>query len=215
MLEQLRQEVWECNMDLPKRGLIVMTSGNVSGRDPESNLVVIKPSGVAYEKLTPADLVVVDLDGNIIEGTLKPSVDTETHLYVYKHRPDVFGMVHTHSTYASVFAVLGKPIPSLLTATGMLGGEIPLGDFMPISGKEIGEEIIKKIGDSLAILMQSHGVFTIGKDASQATKMAIETEEIAKISYFALLMGNPILLSKTQVDGVAHVYRDIYGQGTD
>jgi len=110
-LEQLRQEVWESNMALPKNGLVKMTSGNVSGRDPESNLVVIKPSGYKYEHLTPDKLVVVDLEGRVIEGDLAPSVDTATHLYIYRHRPDVLGVAHTHSVYASTFAVLGRPIP--------------------------------------------------------------------------------------------------------
>jgi len=187
MLEELRQVVWECNLELPKYKLVVMTSGNVSGRDPKTGYVVIKPSGYSYEKLTPEDLVVVDLYGNVIEGYLKPSVDTDTHLYIYRNRPDVGGIVHTHSTFASTFAVLGEPIPPCLTASAMLGGEVPIGKFVAIGGEEIGKELLAKIGDKLTIIMQNHGVFTIGKDAHQATKVAIEIEEIAKITYFALL----------------------------
>lgn len=212
MLEKLRQEVWEGNMVLPRHKLVVMTSGNVSGRDPESNLVVIKPSGYSYDKLTPQDLVVMNLEGQVVEGDLAPSVDTETHLYIYRNRSDVFGVTHTHSTYASVFAVLGRPIPAALTATGMLGGEIPLGDYVPIGGKEIGEEVVKKIGDKLAIIMQNHGVFTIGNSATQAAKMAVEVENIAKIMYFALLMGTPNLLSQERIDHVANIYHNVYGQ---
>jgi L-ribulose-5-phosphate 4-epimerase len=212
VLEKLRQEVWENNLLLPQHKLVVMTSGNVSGRDPESNLVVIKPSGYSYDKLTPQDLVVMNLDGEVVEGDLSPSVDTETHLYIYRNRPDVYGVTHTHSTYASVFAVLGRPIPAALTATGMLGGEIPLGDYVPIGGKEIGEEVVKKIGDSLAIIMQNHGVFTIGNSATQAAKMAVEVENIAKIMYFALLMGTPNLLSQERIDHVANIYHNVYGQ---
>jgi L-ribulose-5-phosphate 4-epimerase len=212
VLEKLRKEVWENNLLLPQHNLVVMTSGNVSGRDPESNLVVIKPSGYSYDKLTPQDLVVINLDGKIVEGDLSPSVDTETHLYIYRNRSDVYGVTHTHSTYASVFAVLGRPIPAALTATGMLGGEIPLGDYVPIGGKEIGEEVVKKIGDNLAIIMQNHGVFTIGNSASQAAKMAVEVENIAKIMYFALLMGTPNLLSQERIDHVANIYHNVYGQ---
>jgi L-ribulose-5-phosphate 4-epimerase len=212
VLEKLRQEVWEGNLLLPSHNLVVMTSGNVSGRDPESNLVVIKPSGYSYDKLTPKDLVVLNLDGKVIEGDLAPSVDTETHLYIYRNRPDVYGVTHTHSTYASVFAVLGRPIPSALTATGMLGGEIPLGDYVPIGGKEIGEEVVKKIGDKLAIIMQNHGVFTIGNSATQSAKMAVEVENIAKIMYFALLMGTPNLLSQERIDHAANIYHNVYGQ---
>ena len=212
LLEQLREIVWKCNLELPKNGLVKMTSGNVSGRDPESGLVVIKPSGVSFEALTPADMVVVDVDGRVVEGNLKPSTDTDTHLYVYCHRPDVFGMVHTHSPYASSFAVLGQPIPACLTACAMLGGEIPLGGYAPIGGEDIGQEIINKIGLAKAIIMQNHGVFTIGASAQQATKMAVEVEEIAKITHLAMLRGQPIQLSPSQVNYMMNLYQNEYGQ---
>ena len=212
MLEKLRQEVWECNLELPKRGLIVMTSGNVSGKDPQTNLVVIKPSGYSYARLKPEDMVIVDLDGKVVEGHLKASVDTESHLYIYRNRKDVFGVCHTHSTYASVFAALGKPIPPVLTTSAMLGGEIPLGDFVPVGETQIGEEIVKKIGNKKAILMKNHGVFTIGKDAFHATKMAIEVEEIAKITYSAMLLGKPNILTDEQVALFENIYENVYGQ---
>jgi L-ribulose-5-phosphate 4-epimerase len=212
LLEELREEVWKCNLELPKNGLAKMTSGNVSARDPESGLVVIKPSGYSYEQMAPADMVVVDLDGNVVDGHLKPSVDTATHLYVYGHRPDVFGKAHTHSPYATTFAALGQPIPACLTATAMLGGEIPLSGYVPIGGEAIGEEIVRKIGQSLAIIMQNHGVFTIGKSARVATKMAVEVEEIARITYLALLRGKPIILSQAQVAEMADLYTNTYGQ---
>jgi L-ribulose-5-phosphate 4-epimerase len=212
LLEQLREIVWKCNLDLPKNGLIKMTSGNVSGRDPETGLVVIKPSGYSYEEMTPEHMVVVDLDCRVIEGDLKPSTDTDTHLFVYRHRPDVFGMVHTHSPYATSFAVLGQTIPACLTASAMLGGEIPLGGYAPIGGAEIGQEIINKIGRSQAIIMQNHGVFTIGSSPEQATKLAVEVEEIAKITHLAMLRGQPILLTPVQVDYMVDLYRNDYGQ---
>jgi L-ribulose-5-phosphate 4-epimerase len=212
LLEQLREIVWKCNLDLPKNGLVKMTSGNVSGRDLETGLVVIKPSGYDFEELTPAHMVVVDLDGKVAEGNLKPSTDTDTHLYVYRHRPDVFGMVHTHSPYASSFAALGQPIPACLTTSAMLGGEIPIGGYAPIGGEEIGQEIINKIGRALAIIMQNHGVFTIGSSPQQATKMAVEVEEIAKITHLAMLRGQPILLTESQVDYMVDLYQNEYGQ---
>ncbi len=212
MLEQLREEVWKCNLELPKNGLVRMTSGNVSGRDPETNLVVIKPSGYKFEDLTPADLVAVDLEENVVEGHLKPSMDTATHLYVYRHRPDVFGVAHTHSPYAGIFAALGEPIRPCLTACAMLGGEVPLGDYVAVGGAGIGKEIVKKIGNSLAIIMQNHGVFTIGPSASVATKMAIEVEDIAKITHFAMLRGEPIWLTPDQVAEMAYLYTHLYGQ---
>lgn len=211
-LEALRQEVWKCNLELPKNGLVKMTSGNVSGRDPETGLVVIKPSGYSYEDLTPADMVIVDLEGDVVEGRLKPSVDTATHLYIYRNRPDVFGVAHTHSPYASSFAALGQPIPACLTATAMIGGEIPLGGYVPIGGEAIGKEVVRKIGTSLAIIMQNHGVFTIGRSARQATKMAVEVEEIAHITHLALLRGQPIMLSQAQIAEMADLYSNVYGQ---
>jgi L-ribulose-5-phosphate 4-epimerase len=212
ILEQLREIVCECNKELPKNGLVKMTSGNVSGRDPETGYVVIKPSGFTFSELTPRHMVVVDMDGRVIEGDLEPSTDTDTHLYVYRHRPDVFGMVHTHSPYASSFAALGEPIPACLTASAMLGGEIPLGGYAPIGGADIGQEIINKIGKALAIVMQNHGVFTIGSSPQEATKMAVEVEEIAKISHLALVRGNPIILTPEQINYMVDLYKNDYGQ---
>ncbi|MCK4418426.1 class II aldolase/adducin family protein, partial [Candidatus Aerophobetes bacterium] len=177
MLEKLREEVWRMNLELPKNRLVSMTSGNVSGRDKKTGYVVIKPSGISYEDLKPSHMVVVDLEGKIIEGSLKPSVDTPTHLYVYRYRDDVNGIVHTHSNYATSFAALGKPIPVYLTAMAdEFGGSIPVGAYAKIGGEEIGEEIINSIGDSPAILMKNHGVFTIGPSAKAALKTAVMLE---------------------------------------
>jgi L-ribulose-5-phosphate 4-epimerase len=212
LLEPLREIVFKCNLELPRNGLVKMTSGNVSGRDKESGLVVIKPSGYSFEELTPELMVVVDKDGRVVEGNLKPSVDTDTHLYVYQRRPDVFGMVHTHSPYATSFAVLGQPIPACLTTSAMLGGEVPIGGFALIGGAEIGQEIIDKIGHSLVILMQNHGVFTIGSSPQQATKMAVEVEEIAKIMHLAMTRGEPIRLTQEQISITEKMYRNDYGQ---
>jgi L-ribulose-5-phosphate 4-epimerase len=157
-------------------------------------------------------MVVVDLSGRVIEGDHKPSVDTDTHLYVYQRRPDVFGMAHTHSPYATSFAVLGKPIPACMTTCALLGGEVPLGGYAPIGGDAIGQEIIDNIGRALAIVMQNHGVFTIGSSPQQATKMAVEVEEVAKITHLAMLRGQPIMLSPLQVDEIADMYNHQYGQ---
>lgn len=212
MLEALRNEVWKCNLELPKQGLVKTTSGNVSGRDPETGLVVIKPSGYSYEDMQAEDMLVVNLAGDVIEGRLKPSVDLATHLYVYAHRPDVMGMVHSHSTYASIYAVLGEPIPACLTASAMLGGEIPLGGYVPIGGEAIGEEMLRKIGHAKAIIMQNHGVFTIGKSATHATQMAIEVEEIAKIVHFAQCRGKPVLLPDDAVAYTEDLYENVRGQ---
>ncbi len=211
-LEQLRETVWKCNLELPKNDLVKMTSGNVSGRDPETGLIVIKPSGVSFEALTPENMVVVDLSGRVVEGQLKPSTDTDTHLYVYARRDDVLGVAHTHSPYASSFAALGQPIPACLTTCGMLGGEVPLGGYAPIGGEDIGQEIIDKIGRALAIVMQNHGVFTIGSSPQQATRVAVEVEDIAKITHLAMLRGQPIMLTDDQIDYMVNLYRNEYGQ---
>ena len=214
MLEKLREEVWRMNLELPKNRLVSMTSGNVSGRDKKTGYVVIKPSGISYEDLKPSHMVVVDLEGKIIEGSLKPSVDTPTHLYVYRYRDDVNGIVHTHSNYATSFAALGKPIPVYLTAMAdEFGGSIPVGAYAKIGGEEIGEEIINSIGDSPAILMKNHGVFTIGPSAKAALKTAVMLEDIAKTVFLALLQGTPDELPPEEVKRAHRGYKEKYGQG--
>jgi L-ribulose-5-phosphate 4-epimerase len=213
LLRELREEVCRCNLELPANDLVRMTSGNVSGRDPETNLVAIKPSGIPYAQLTPEKMIVVTLEGNVVDGDLVPSIDTPTHLTVYRHRPDVGGVVHTHSPYASSFAVLGQPIPACLTTCGLVGGEIPLGGYYPPVGDEaIGEEMLRVIGSSLAVIMRSHGVFTIGRNAAEATRVAVEVEEIAKIAHLAMLRGTPIQLTPEQVEQMILNYRTNYGQ---
>lgn len=212
MLEQLREEVFESLLELPKNQLVTMHSGTVSGRDPDTNLVVIKPTGFRYDKLTPADLIVMDLQGKIVEGHRRPSSDTGTHLYVYAHRQDILGIVHTHSPYAMIFGVLGKPIPPTMTSAALLGGEIPIGGYVPVGGEEIGAEILRKIGDSSAIIMQNHGVYTFDKTVWKATVLAAEVEDLAKITHFAMLHGNPIILTPEQVAEFQHIYHTLYGQ---
>lgn len=213
MLEQLREIVCAMNKELPKEGLVTMTSGNVSGRDPETNLVVIKPSGISFEALTPADLVVVDLQGNVVEGTLSPSVDTPTHLVVYRARPDVHGVVHTHSNYATSFAALGQPIPAVLTAIAdEFGGPIPCGPYCQIGEEQIGQAIVDHIGNSPAILLQNHGIFTIGPSPKAAVKAAVMCEDVAKTVHLALQRGTPIPIPDEEVARAHQRYVDKYGQ---
>jgi L-ribulose-5-phosphate 4-epimerase len=212
MLEQLREEVFESLIELPKHRLVTMASGTVSGRDPETNLVVIKPTGFRYDKLTPTDLIVMDLEGTVVEGHRRPSSDTGTHLYLYNHRPDIFGIVHTHSPYALIFGVLGIPIPPTTTSAALLGGEIPIGGYVPVGGEEIGAEILRKVGNSSAIIMQNHGVYTFDKTVWKATVLAAEVEDLAKITNFAMLHGDPIILTPEQVSEFQEIYRTLYGQ---
>jgi L-ribulose-5-phosphate 4-epimerase len=213
MLEQLRQHVYEMHMELPKYNLVVWTMGNVSARDPETGYVVIKPSGVRYEDMQPADMVIVDMDANIIEGKYKYSSDTLTHLYVYRHRPDVNGVVHTHSTFATAFAAVGKPIPCFLTGMAdEFGAEIPVGGFSLIGGMDIGKVIVGCIGTNKAILLQNHGVFTIGKTAKDAVKAAVMAEDAARTSYYALQLGIPIPIAKDNIAALFDRYTNVYGQ---
>ncbi|MFH1085820.1 MAG: L-ribulose-5-phosphate 4-epimerase, partial [Chloroflexota bacterium] len=173
----------------------------------------IKPSGVRYENLTAEDLVVVDLDGRQIEGRLKPSVDAATHLYVYRQRPDVRGVVHTHSPYATAFAAVGRPIPVYLTAMAdEFGGPIPVGAYAPIGEEEIGREIVRSIGASVAILMKNHGVFTIGSSAMAAVKAAVMTEDVARTVYYALQLGQPNEIPPEEVARAHRRYVEQYGQ---
>ena len=213
MLDSLKQQVWAANLELPRAGLVTWTSGNVSGRDPASNLVVIKPSGVRYEELRPEDLVVLDLEGHVVEGSLRPSVDAPTHLYIYRHRPDVGGIVHTHSCYATAFAALGRPIPCVLTAMAdEFGGPIPVGAYAQIGEEEIGREVVRSIGGSRAILMKNHGVFTIGSTAQEAVKAAVMVEDVARTVFLALQLGDPDEIPPEEVERGHRRYVEKYGQ---
>jgi L-ribulose-5-phosphate 4-epimerase len=213
MLESLREEVYRLHLELVRHNLVVWTSGNVSGRDPERGLVVIKPSGVLYEALSPEKMVVVDLEGNIVEGTLKPSSDAAAHLYIYRHRPDVGGVAHTHSAFATAFAALGRPIPAYLTAIcDEFGGPIPCGGYARVGGDEIGREVIRAIGHSPAILMKNHGVFTLGRTPEAAVKAAVMVEDAARTVFYALLLGQPEEISPEEVARAHQRYLNEYGQ---
>jgi L-ribulose-5-phosphate 4-epimerase len=213
LLEELRREVWRLHLELPRNGLVRWTGGNVSARDPESGYVVIKPSGVHYESLRPEHLVTVSLDGQRIEGDLRASSDTASHLYIYRHRPDVYGVVHTHSPYATAFAALGRPIPVYLTAIAdEFGGPIPCGRFALIGGEEIGQVVVESIGDSPAVLLKNHGVFTVGPTAEAAVKAAVMVEDVARTLWIALQMGQPDEIPAEDVARLHHRYTHEYGQ---
>ena len=213
LLDRLRREVYEGNLMLPRSGLVTWTSGNVSGRDPETGYVVIKPRGVRYEQLVPDNMVVLDLDGQVVEGALNPSVDAPTHLYVYRHRPDVMGVVHTHSPFATAFAAVGRPIPVYLTAIAdEFGGPIPVGAYAQIGGEAIGEELVRSIGDSAAILMKNHGVFTVGATVMAAVKAAVMVEDLARTVFYALQLGQPDEIPSDEVRRGHQRYMEKYGQ---
>ncbi len=213
VLELLRDEICRLHAELTANHLVAWTSGNISGRDPETGWLVIKPSGVQYAELTPENMVVVDLDGRVVEGGLKPSSDTFAHVYIYRHRPEINGVVHTHSTFATAWAAAGKPIPPVLTAiSDEFGGAIPLGAYARIGGDEIGREILRSIGASPAILMKNHGVFTIGKTPQLAVKTAVMVEDVARIVWYALQLGQPDEIPPEEVERAHQRYLDEYGQ---
>jgi L-ribulose-5-phosphate 4-epimerase len=213
MLEQLKEELYHLHLELVKYDLVVWTGGNVSARDPASGLVAIKPSGVRYEQLRPEQMVVLDLRGNIVEGDLKPSSDVYSHLYIYRHRPDVCGVVHTHSRFATAFAAVGKEIPVVLTALAdEFGGAIPCGGFSLIGDESIGKLVVESIGASPAVLLKNHGVFTVGKTAEAAVKAAVMTEDVAAQVWLALQLGAPDEIPADDVAKLHHRYKNVYGQ---
>jgi L-ribulose-5-phosphate 4-epimerase len=215
MLESLREKLWQLHLELPKHNLVAWTSGNVSERDKQTGYVVIKPSGVRYEELRPEHMVVVDLEGKVVEGNLKVSSDTASHLYIYRNRPDVNGVVHTHSAYATAFAAVGKSIPVYLTAQAdEFGGAIPCGGFALIGGEEIGKVVLESIGDSKAVLLKNHGLFTIGSSADAAVEAAVMVEDIARTVWLALQLGLPDEIPPEMVKKLHYRYTHVYGQKT-
>jgi L-ribulose-5-phosphate 4-epimerase len=212
-LEAIRQQLVRLHAELPRHQLVVWTGGNVSARDPDTGLVAIKPSGVRYEDLTAETMVVVDLDGTVVEGDHKPSSDTASHLYIYRHRPDVNGVVHTHSRYATAFAAVGRSIPVYLTAQAdEFGGEIPCAGFAFIGDDSIGALVVEGIGASPAILLKNHGVFTVGATAEAAVKAAVMVEDVAATAWAALQLGTPDVLDPDTVERLHRRYTNDYGQ---
>lgn len=215
LLPELRAEVCKLHAELPNNNLVAWTSGNVSGRDSETNTVVIKPSGIKFEDLTPENMVVVDINGKVIEGDLKPSSDTASHCYIYRHMPHVVGIVHTHSRYATAFSIVGKSIPCVTTAMAdEFGGEIPCGGFCLIGGEDIGQIVVETLTDhrSPACLLQNHGVFTIGDTVEHAVKAAIMTEDNAAIVWTARQLGSVIPIAQSDIDSLHDRYQNVYGQ---
>jgi L-ribulose-5-phosphate 4-epimerase len=214
-LKALREQVSALHAELVRYGLVVWTAGNVSARVPGEDLMVIKPSGVSYDELTPEAMIVCDLDGTVVEGDLSPSSDTAAHAYVYRHMPEVGGVVHTHSTYACAWAARGEPVPCVLTAMAdEFGGEIPVGPFALIGDDSIGRGIVETLSGhrSAAVLMRSHGVFTIGKDARAAVKAAVMCEDVARSVHLARQLGEPLPIAAADIDRLYDRYQNVYGQ---
>ena len=221
-IDTVRAEVAALHAELVRYGLVVWTAGNVSGRVPDSDLFVIKPSGVSYDDLAPANMIVCDLDGAAIPGTpgsqRSPSSDTAAHAYVYRHMPDVGGVVHTHSDYATAWAARREPIPCVLTMIAdEFGGEIPVGPFALIGDDSIGRGIVETLSTSRspAVLMANHGPFTIGKDARAAVKAAVMLEDVARTVHISRQLGDPVPIARSDIDSLFNRYQNVYGQVTD
>jgi L-ribulose-5-phosphate 4-epimerase len=215
VIKNIRAEVARLHAELPRYELVVWTSGNVSARVPGWDLLVIKPSGVTYDELTPENMVVTDLDGKLVEGDRAPSSDTAAHAFVYKHMPEVGGVVHTHSTYATAWAARGEAIPCVLTMIAdEFGGEIPVGPFALIGDDSIGRGLVDTLrtSRSKAVLMQNHGVFTVGSTAKAAVKAAVLCEDVARTVHIARQLGEPLPIAPSSIDSLYARYQDVYGQ---
>jgi len=209
----LREELTRLHLELPRNGLVTWTSGNISARVPEG--LLIKPSGVTFEDLTPDGMVLTDADAQVLHPGLSPSSDTATHAYIYRHLPDVGGIVHTHSPYATAWAANAREIPCFLTAMAdEFGGPVPCGGFALIGGEEIGAEVVRVLRGhrSPAIILQNHGVFTIGPTARAALKAAVMVEDVARTAYLATQLGSPVPLAQADIDRLHHRYTHVYGQ---
>ncbi|WP_197060937.1 L-ribulose-5-phosphate 4-epimerase [Microbacterium mangrovi] len=221
-IARVREDVARLHGELVRYGLVVWTGGNVSGRVPGADLFVIKPSGVSYDALDASNMILCDLDGNVVPGTpgsdRAPSSDTAAHAYVYRHMPEVGGVVHTHSTYAVAWAARGEEIPCVITAMAdEFGGPIPVGPFAIIGDDSIGRGIVQTLRGhrSRAVLMQNHGPFTVGTDARDAVKAAVMLEDVARTVHLSREAGPLVPIPSEAVDALYHRYQNVYGQAAD
>jgi L-ribulose-5-phosphate 4-epimerase len=212
---RLRTEVAQLHRELTRYQLVVWTAGNVSARVPDRDLMVIKPSGVSYDDLSPDNMVVCDLRGRVVDGHHAPSSDTDAQAYVYRHLPQVGGVVHTHSPYATAWAARGEEIPCVLTMMAdEFGGPVPVGPFALIGDDSIGRGIVETLraSRSPAVLMRNHGVFAIGKDARSAVKAAVMCEDVARSVHLARQGGELAPIAPADIDALYERYQNVYGQ---
>jgi len=212
---RLRDQLVVLHAELVRNGLVVWTGGNVSARVPGADLFLIKPSGLSYDDLDAASMVLCTLDGEAVDPSQQPSSDTGSHAYVYRHMAEVAGQVHTHSPYATAWAARAESIPCVLTAMAdEFGGPIPVGPFALIGDDSIGQGIVATLQGhrSPAVLMQNHGVFTIGGSAKAAVKAAVMTEDVARTVHFSKQLGEPLPISDADVTALWQRYQNAYGQ---
>lgn len=213
LLENLRKEVLQASLDLLNYNLVTLTGGNVSGRDEETGYIAITPSGMDYRNLTPSDIVVIDIDGNTVDGKWKASVDSPDHLYIYKHRNDINSIIHTHSTYSSCFAILNESIEcASTTLANEVRGSVPVAKFSPPTSNQMGKSVIDAIGDKRACLLANHGVIAVGPSVNHAFTAAVMLEDAAKVYYLAKSIGTPVLLPDEEIQRARNVFLNVYGQ---
>ena len=215
----VREDVARLHEQLTRYGLVIWTGGNISGRVPDSDLFVIKPSGVEYDDLSAENMILCTLDGKVVPGSIgsdrSPSSDTAAHAYVYRNMAHVRGVVHTHSTYATAWAARGEPVPCVITGQAdEFGGDIPIGPFAIIGDESIGEGIVSTLTGhrSRAVLMQNHGVFTIGSSPRDAVKAAVMAEDVARTVHIARQLGDTIPIPPEKIDALFDRYQNVYGQ---
>ena len=214
-VDGLRRSVCALHRDLIRWGLVTWTSGNISGRAPGTDRIVIKPSGIAYDDLTPGSMVVTDLDGQPVDSSLVPSSDTLSHAFIYREMPDVNGIVHTHSTFATAWAARHEAIPCVLTAMAdEFGGEIPIAPFARIGDEAIGQAVVATLRGhrSPAVLLAGHGVFAIGSNARAAVKAAVMCEDVARTVHHARQLGDVVAIAPADIDSLYERYQTAYGQ---
>jgi L-ribulose-5-phosphate 4-epimerase len=218
----LRDELARLHAELVRYGLVVWTAGNVSARVRDTDHFLIKPSGVSYDDLTPESMILCDLHGRVVPGTpgseRSPSSDTAAHAYVYRHLPEVGGVVHTHSTYAVAWAARGEEIPCVVTGMAdEFGGPVPVGPFAVIGDDSIGRGIVDTLREhrSRAVLMRNHGPFTIGVTPRDAVKAAVMLEDVARTVHIARQGGDPVPIAPAAIDHLYRRYQHVYGQTTD
>lgn len=213
-LSKLREEVAKANWALPAARLVTMHSGNASGYDQEADVLFIKPSGMDYDQITPENLVEVRVStGEVLSEGVRPSVDLPHHLFLYRHLPEVRGVIHTHSNYATAFAAVGRPVPLVLTAIAdEFGAEIPCAPYVDNEGEHIGEAILRYRNRAPAILMGNHGVFAWGASPRAALKAAVMTEDVAKTVWLAMQLGEPRPIPPDEAEKWYDRYHHRYGQ---
>ena len=214
-MDELRRELAALHQELPRNGLVAWTAGNLSARVPGEDLMAIKASGVPYAELTADAIVICDLYGELVEGDLSPSSDAATHGYVYRAMPAVGGVAHTHSAYATAWAIRGEAIPCVMTAMAdEFGGDIPVGPFALIGDEAIGRGVVDTLEGhrSSAVLMRAHGVFTIGATARDAIKAAVMCEDVARTVHLARALGDVVPLDPESIEALHDRYQNVYGQ---